>query len=336
MTIDTRQTVPSGPTEPKTPRAAFATRSPLAMFVSRFGLWIALVLLIVVAELASGGAFLDPQNLINVLAQNSVAGVLAVGQTFVILTSGIDLSLGSITALSSMAMLLVQTQGFGFSRLVGLGIALGCGLINGLLVTYGRVPPFVATLGMMQAALGLAYVIGGGYPAYETTHTPLLFGLDRLGPVPSIVVVWLIVVVIGWFLSRRTRFGANVYVTGGNERAARTSGVSTNRTKVIVYGLAGLCAGIAGILWIDRLGSTQPNIGTALTLASIAPVVVGGTSLFGGIGGVWNTLAGVLIVGVLVNVMVLVGIDANIQEAVQGVIILVVVFLFVRQRRRRA
>ena len=303
-------------------------------FSARYALWITVGVLVVVSQVLSGGVFLDQQNFINILAQNSVAGVLATGQTLVILTAGIDLSLGSIAALSSTAVLLLQDQGPAVALPVGIAVALACGLANGLLVTKGRIPPFIATLGMMQVALGLTYVISNAYPVYEKTHWFLFLGVDKIGPLPLIVVVWALATVITWVVLRRTRYGVYIYATGGNERAARVSGIPTNRAKLFVYTFAGLCAGVAAILLINRLGMTQPNIGNALTLGAIAPVVVGGTSLFGGSGGVWNTLAGVLIVGILVNLMVLMGINVYVQQIVQGLMILAVVYLFIRQQRR--
>jgi ribose/xylose/arabinose/galactoside ABC-type transport system permease subunit len=303
-------------------------------FSARYAIWISVGVLIVAAQILSGGVFLDAQNIVNILAQNSVAGVLATGQTLVILTAGIDLSLGSIAALSSTTILLLQGQGPNIALPVGIAVALGAGLLNGLLVTKGRIPPFIATLGMMQAALGLTYVISNAYPVYEETHWFLFMGVDDIGPLPLHVVVWGLVTVITWVILRRTRYGMYIYATGGNERAARVSGIPTNRAKLFVYTFAGLCAGVAAILLVNRLGMTQPNIGNSLTLGAIAPVVVGGTSLFGGSGGVWNTLAGVLIVGILVNLMVLMGINVYIQQVVQGIMILAVVFLFIRQQRR--
>ena len=303
-------------------------------FSARYALWISVGVLIVASQILSGGVFLDPQNVINILAQNSVAGVLATGQTLVILTAGIDLSLGSIAALSSTTILLLQGQGPAIAWPVGIAVALGAGLVNGVLVTRGRIPPFIATLGMMQAALGLTYVISNAYPVYEDKHWFLFMGADNIGPLPLHVVVWGLVTVITWVILRRTRYGMYIYATGGNERAARVSGIPTSRAKLFVYTFAGLCAGVASILLINRLGMTQPNIGNSLTLGAIAPVVVGGTSLFGGSGGVWNTLAGVLIVGILVNLMVLMGINVYIQQVVQGFMILAVVFIFIRQQRR--
>ena len=145
-----------------------------------------LIFLLGAAQMASHGAFMQPRNLLNILAQNSITGTLAVGQTIVILSSGIDLSLGSITALSSIVTLSLQDYGPDVARLGGLGIGLVCGVVNGLLVVIGRVPPFIATLGMMQAALGLTYIVSKGYPIYENDHMALMFSLDNIGPVPLI------------------------------------------------------------------------------------------------------------------------------------------------------
>ncbi|MDQ0394802.1 ABC transporter permease [Labrys monachus] len=285
------------------------------------------------AEIASHGAFMQVRNLVNILAQNSITGTLAVGQTLVILSGGIDLSLGSITALSSIVALSLQDYGPEVARLGALGVGLGCGLANGLLIVVGRVPPFIATLGMMQAALGLAYVISNGYPVYENDHATLLFGVDQVAHLPLIIILWLLVAAIAWVLLAFTRFGAYVYAIGGNERAAVASGVHVGGVKILIYAIAGLCAAVAGIISINRLGYSQPTIGASLTLDSITPVVLGGTSLLGGVGGVWSTVGGVLVAGVLNNLMVLLGVNIYFEQVVQGAIILLFVFFFLRYQR---
>jgi ribose/xylose/arabinose/galactoside ABC-type transport system permease subunit len=310
-----------------------ADTSPLMRLIGRHALWPLLLALVAAAEVLSHGAFLQPRNLINILAQNSVAGTLAVGQTLVILTGGIDLSLGSVTALSSIVLLLLQESGAFEARLASLGVGLACGLLNGLLITIGRVPAFIATLGMMQGALGLAFVVSGGYPIYENDHMALFGELDQIGPIPLIVLLWLALVVVAWIFLSRTRFGAYIYAIGGNERAARVSGVRTNRTKLLVYTLVGGCASIAGVILVNRLGYTQPTIGGPFTLDSIAPVVVGGTSLLGGVGGIWRTVGGVLVMGTLNNLMVLLGVNISIEQAVQGIVVLAVVYCFIQMRR---
>jgi len=304
------------------------------LFSPRVGVLIAFVVLVAAAQWASHGAFMQTRNLLNILAQNSVTGTLAIAQCIVVISGGIDLSLGSITALSSIVILSLQDQGPLIARLGGLGVGLACGAINGGLVVVGRVPPFIATLGMMQAALGLTYVISNGYPIYENDHMALVFGLDRVGPVPLIIALWLLVAVIGWILLRFTRFGAYVYAIGGNERTAIASGVNVAAVKLFIYVLAGLCAAVAGIISIDRLGYSQPTIGASLTLDSITPVVLGGTSLLGGVGGVWPTIGGVIVAGVLNNLLVLLGASIYSGQIVQGVIILLFVFFFIRVRRQ--
>jgi ribose/xylose/arabinose/galactoside ABC-type transport system permease subunit len=314
------------------PASVASMGSPFARFASRNVLWPLLLVLVAAAEVVSHGAFLQPRNLINILAQNSVAGTLAVGQTLVILTGGIDLSLGSVTALSSIVLLLLQDSGAFEARLASLAVSLGCGLLNGLLVTVGRVPSFIATLGMMQVALGVAFVVSGGYPIYENDHMALIGEIDQAGVIPLIILVWLALAASTWVFLTRTRLGAYVYAVGGNERAARVSGVRTDRTKLLVYTIAGGCASIAGILLVNRLGYTQPTIGGSFTLDSIAPVVVGGTSLFGGVGGVWRTVGGVLVMGTLNNLMVLLGVNIYVEQVVQGLIVLAVVYSFIRLR----
>ena len=305
-----------------------------ALFSAKAIILVLLVVLLGATQAASHGAFLQAQNILNILAQNSISGTLAIGQTMVILSGGIDLSLGSVTALSSIVGAQLQDQGPTIARLAALGVGLGCGLINGMIIVFGRVPPFIATLGMMQAALGMSYVMSNGYPIYESQHVALAFGLDKLAGVPMIAVLWFLVAVVAWILLRLTRFGAYVYAIGGNERAAIASGVSVARTKLFIYAFSGLCAAIAGIISINRLGYTEPTLGASFTLDSIAPVVLGGTSMFGGVGGVWYTMIGVMVAGVLNNLMVLLGVNIYIVQIVQGIIILSFVFLFIRFQRR--
>jgi ribose/xylose/arabinose/galactoside ABC-type transport system permease subunit len=300
-------------------------------FLGRNIVAVAFVLLFGIATIASKGSFAKPSNLINVLAQNAVGGVLAVGQTLVILTGGIDLSLGYITGLAAMIMLMYQGWGFWLAFAFAVAIGLVCGLINGVLVAVARVPAFIGTLGMMQVAMGVSYVLGNGVSVYEKGHEPLFFGYDKIGPVPAVVIVWGLVAVLGWFVTKRTRYGEYIYAVGGNPRAATTSGIPTTRVLIFVYVFAAFCSVIAAVLSINRLGYTQPNLGDSLQLISIAPVVVGGTSLLGGVGGVGKTVAGVLVVGVLNNIMILLGVNQSIQRGVQGIIIIFVVFLFVRQ-----
>ncbi|MDO8106518.1 ABC transporter permease [Isoptericola sp. b441] len=305
--------------------------------LSRSALWLLLVALAVVANVLSHGSFLTLKNVVNILAQNSVLGVLAVGQTLVILTAGIDLSLGSITALVAIVVLQAQGLGFGLSLLAGLLVGLIAGLVNGLLVSVGRVPPFIATLGMMQVAMGLAYVLSQGFSINDNQHVGLLFGHDKLfGLVPSLVIVWAVVTVVAWFVTKRMRYGSYIYAVGGSPKTARTSGVPVTKTLVFAYAFAGVCAAIGAVLYVNRNGNAEPSIANITTLSmSMAPVVVGGTSLFGGIGGVWKTISGVLVLGVLGNIMVLVGVPANPQQAIQGVIMIAVVFIFVAQERRQ-
>ena len=303
------------------------------LFSARVLMLVLLLVLLIAAEMASHGAFMQFRNILNILAQNSITGTLAVAQALVVISGGIDLSLGSITALSSIVTLSLQDQGPTVARLGGLGVGLACGGLNGLLVVIGRVPPFIATLGMMQAALGVTYVISGGYPIYENDHMALAFGVDRVGPVPLIIFLWLLVAIVVWVLLAFTRFGAYVYAIGGNERTAITSGVNVPLVKFFIYAIAGVCAAVAGIISINRLGYSQPTIGASLTLDSITPVVLGGTSLLGGIGGVWSTIGGVIVSGVLNNLMVLLGVNIYFEQIVQGVIILIFVFFFIRFQR---
>ncbi|MDR0782182.1 MAG: ABC transporter permease [Propionibacteriaceae bacterium] len=309
------------------------SRGPILDLLSRSTLLIILLVLAIVAHFLSKGTFLTSRNIINVLTQYSILGVLAVGQTLIILTAGIDLSLGSIMALSAVVTLSVQGLGFLPSLLIGFAVGASAGMLNGLLVAIGRVPPFIATLGMMQVALGLAYVISRGFSINDRGGH---FAQFKVLGVSSLVWIWALVALLAWFISRRTRYGSYIYAVGGNPRTAKISGVPVTRVLVFVYAFAGLCAAIGAVLYIGRFGNAEPTIGRiALLSMSMAPVVVGGTSLFGGSGGIGKTIVGVLILGVLNNIMTLIGVPANPQQVVQGTIILLVVYMFARQERRK-
>ncbi|MBX3170782.1 MAG: substrate-binding domain-containing protein [Candidatus Eremiobacteraeota bacterium] len=268
--------------------------------------------------------FLQTTNLTNVLLQSAINGVLAAGMTFVILTGGIDLAVGSILALSGMVLgkLLLAGTPVPLALLGALAVASGLGLLSGLMVTRGKLPPFIATLGMMSAARGLALVYSGGRPASGFSQEFL-----KLAEGPVLVSLMAAVYIIAGLALQRTVYGRSIYALGGNEQAAWLSGLPTERLKCSVYVLSGFLSGVAAIMLTARLNSAQPIAGVMYELDAIAAVVMGGTSLSGGAGGVMGTLFGALIMGVLRNGLNLLEVSADMQQVVIGVVIVLAVLV---------
>ncbi|HTV91993.1 MAG TPA: ABC transporter permease [Verrucomicrobiae bacterium] len=305
-------------------------------------LWLRNTVLVIVVAIFMGivnaaahGEFLNPRNLVTVLEQISYNCILGVGQTFVIITAGIDLSIGSLVALTGVVMAQTANHlslgGVGLvlvTLLAGLAVGAAAGWINALPVVKLNLPPFITTFAMLEVTLGLSYIFSGGQPVavnnpiFSAIGTGAVFGL----PVP---VIWMIVVVaIASVLLTRTRFGRYVFALGGNEEAARLAGVATARVKTLVYVISGMCAAIVGFLYMARFSSGSPDTGTHdELLEAIAAVVVGGTSLMGGQGSILGTFFGALLIGLLYNAMNLIHVDSYLQKVVLGVVILLAVVL---------
>lgn len=293
----------------------------------------ALVMLVLVCIIATARyeAFLTPENLSNVLRQNSFVGLVALGMTFVILTGGIDLSVGSILALAGVIAAYLAPQGVVVASVGAISAATVLGLINGAIIAKAKIQPFIVTLGMMIAARGLVLAITDEksvrIPATLTDFTYVGRGViaDFL-PVPILILI--IAFVIGWVILNYTRFGRHVYALGDNDEAARLLGLNIARTTVLVYAISGALAGLAGVILASRLGAGNPVEGVGLELGAIAAVVVGGTLLTGGQGNVLSTLVGVLLLGVIFNIFNLEGqISPWWQLVLRGVILLVVVVI---------
>jgi ribose transport system permease protein len=323
----------------------------------RIGVAIAvLVVIAVLINIAAKGAFLEPANIIRVLRQITYGCILAVGETFVIITAGIDLSVGSLVSLSGvvMAMFANSLHIGGFPLIaatlaVGLALGAAAGYVNALPVVKLNLPPFITTLAMMQIALGLSFKLSHGRPVplessdFQNTGIgfflgPLFSSLHLPGlPIP---VIWmLVIVVVASILLMRTRFGRYVFALGGNEEAARLAGVNVARTKTLVYVISGMCAAVAGFLLMALFSSGSPQTGTGdEMLEAIAAVVVGGTSLMGGRGTIIGTFFGALLIGMLYNVMNLLSVESYTQKIVLGAVILLAVVVDELRKRylRRA
>jgi ribose transport system permease protein len=282
-----------------------------------------LVLLVVVLSIMSS-TFLTTSNLLNVGVQVAVTAVLAFGQTFVIVSAGIDLSVGSLAALAGIVTgWTIATAGMptGIGVLAGLAAGLVAGLVNAVLITYGKLPPFIATLAMLSVGRGLALVISGGIPLTLPNSLGTLGGGDLFGVLPYPVLVMIVIGLITAGILRYTYSGRSMYAIGGNEQAARLSGINVTRQKMVIYGLSGLFAAVAGILLAARLASAQPQAGVGYELDAIAAVVIGGASLSGGVGSAWGTFVGALILGVLRNGLNLLAVSAFWQQVVIGIVI---------------
>lgn len=291
----------------------------------RWGLVAAFFLFCTFLALATpSGTFLSGRNLVFVLLQISVNTILASGMTMVILSEGIDLSVGSVVALAGVVGADLVAQGWPVPLAAAVAIGLGAlvGLVNGASIVYLRVAPFIATLAMMTAARGLAYLYTDGVSVGNLPESFTVWGNGRIGPVPIPVVVAAVVVGGTAILLGRTVFGRRLYALGGNEEAARLAGVRVGRAKILIYTLMGALAALGGILLAARLGAGDPKAGQLFELTAIAAVVVGGTSLAGGRGGVWGTVLGALIIGVLDNGLVLMDVSAFWQMVVKGLVIL--------------
>lgn len=327
----------------------------LREIVFRGGPLIGLLLLAAYLSFASPH-FLRISNLVNVTRQSSITAILAVGQTFVILAAGIDLSVGAIAAISASVSAVLMTQqiqigpltigpvGFWVGFLVAITVGILAGMLNGLIITKGRIPDFIATLGTLATLRGIALLVTGGLPVpSHLTATELQgylpaeiiwMGSGSILGIPVAGLIALATVMFGWFILRYTALGRSIYAVGGNREAARVSGINVDRTKLIVYTLSGFMAAIAGMVLAGRLNSANALMADDENLRSIAAVVIGGTNLFGGEGSVLGSLIGASIMGVLANGMNLLNLSAFWQRVIQGVVIILVV-IFDQWRRRR-
>jgi len=319
------------------PLSSIAQRINPRELVSRSGPLGGLILLCIVMTILSP-YFLTFDNAFNVGTQIAVVAILALGQTFVIVSGGIDLSVGSVLGLSGIVFgwtTAVANQPLPVALALGLGAGAVAGLTNGLLITLGNLPPFIATLAMLSAARGLALVISGGQPlnpipaAIQTLGSGDLFGLVPL-PVILMLIMWAFTIGI----LRSTYPGRCMYAIGGNEEASRLSGINVSRQKLFIYTLSGFFAAIAGVLLAARLASAQPQAGFTFELDAIAAVVIGGASLAGGVGTASGTLVGALILGVLRNGLNLLNVSAFWQQVVIGVVIALAVMTDTLRRRK--
>ncbi|KYK96884.1 ABC transporter permease, partial [Aggregatibacter actinomycetemcomitans] len=310
---------------------------------------IGLVLLFMILGMSfTSEAFLSTNNIFNILLQVSVICVISVGMTYVILTGGIDLSVGSIVALSAVCLGLFTHWGVALlgenptelmlsivvmvSVLGSIGVGALCGYVNGVIIVYGKVTSFITTLGMMGIARGLALTLSNGKTIYNFPEALRFFGNGRLNitdgfGIPIPVIIALIVVLISFYILTQTVFGRQVYALGGNREAVRLSGINVNKLEIKTYVINGALAAIGAVILVGRLNAAQPIAGTGYELDAIAATVIGGTSLMGGVGSVISTSIGALIMGVLQNGLTLLNVTSYLQRLIIGLVIILAVFL---------
>lgn len=293
---------------------------------SKYMIYIVLVAMIIIISILSQGKFLGATNVLNVLRQVSITGMLAIGMTLVLVTGGIDLSVGAIVALTgviasdyahpqpSYPLILV------FVIAIGIGVVFG--LSTGLLVAFMRVPSFIVTLGMMTIARGASSLYTNGQPVFEFTDNFRVIGAGRWFDIPVPIYIFVFVALLTIVILHFSKTGRNIYAVGGNETAAVASGVNVKKTKIFVHLFCGAVAGLAGIVLASRTNTGAPNAAEGYELDAIAAAVIGGTSLAGGKGGVYGTIVGILIMGILSNGLDLLNISSYIQQIVKGIVII--------------
>ena len=341
--MDKSNPVRGGPRGRNLAAIDFAARHSAPIFL------IALVIVFAVLE----PRFLHPLNILNVMRQVSISGLIAIGMTFVILTAGIDLSVGSLVALAGLVGAYVAKGGLDDRFAVGAGVGAGnpvilaflaavavgmaCGALQGWAVTRLRVPPFVVTLGGLTAFRGAALLFSGGGPISGFSADYNWWGQGRIGSIPVPVIVFFVAAVLAHVVLRHTRYGLHVYAVGGNARSAEANGVPVRLVTWSVYVIVGFMCGLASFLLSARLSSAEAVAGLGLELDVIAAVVIGGTSLFGGVGSIFGTVVGALLIGVLRNGLVLMNVSSFIQQILIGLILVAAVaFDQYAAARRRA
>ncbi len=339
---ESKETTAMNPAPPagRALRPAFA-RGPFigwARGVKELNILVALAILCIFLSIRSD-VFLTQGNLFGVARAFSLTAIVAMGQTMVIITGGIDLSVGSVLALSGITTGMLLGEGWPLGAAMAGGILVGSltGLINGLLITQVGLPPFIATLGTLGIGRGLVYVLTKGYPVtIPREHSFLLnLGQGYVGSIPVPVIIMAVLTIVGTIFLSQSTLGRYIYAVGSNEEAARLAGINVGLVKLLVYTLNSTLAALAGLILVARLVSAQPSAGLGFELPVIAASIIGGTSLLGGEGTILGAVLGAAIIGVLDNGIVLLGINTYAQQIVTGVVILLAVSLDIVQKRRR-
>jgi ribose/xylose/arabinose/galactoside ABC-type transport system permease subunit len=318
---------------------AFRFKSVESSAIRELGIFIAFIVILVILTILSPNAFARPANLINILKQASINGILATGMMYVIISGGIDLSVGSTVALAGVIAATFAHPGeYPLIVPVILSLLVGgaVGLVNGFGVAYGNIPPFIVTLGTMTIVRGVALIAANGQPVFNVTKAfENISGGFFLNVIPHLVVFFVIITVIFAFILTRTVFGRRVYAIGGNETAAKVSGINVKQIKVAVYTLTGVLAGLAGLLLASRIISGNPTAGQAYELDAIAAVIIGGVSMSGGAGKWYGTVIGALLIAVIGNGLDILNVSSHLQLIIKGSIIVIAVLLDMKGKEKQ-
>jgi inositol transport system permease protein len=302
---------------------------------SKYSIYLVLIVMLVVSSIISP-VFFSAKNFSNISRQISITTIIAFGQTMLIICGMIDLAAGSVMALSGLlAVALYKATGMLLlSLLAGTGVGVACNVVSGLVVTKFKTPPFIATLAMMTVARGAALLYTNGQNIYQIGDF-VVFGQSAVLGVPTPVLFMLGITALTWYLLNHTRFGRYLYAIGGNEEAARASGIRIDRTKLVAYMVSGAFVGLSGVLYMSRVNAGLPNAGVAFEFDAMTAAIIGGTSFSGGVGTAVGTLAGAFIMGFLGNIMNLVGVGSYLQQIIKGAIIALAVAYDITSKRKR-
>lgn len=299
--------------------------------INQINIYRSVLILLVICVFATilSPSFLSVTNLFNVFKQITVAGIVGCGMTFVILTGGIDLSVGSILGLSGVLAsgVLASTGNTAAAVAVSLIVGVACGAVNGFFVSVCGIPPFISTLGMMTLLRGVILVYTKGSPIPIKVDSYKFFGKGSIAGIPVPVIILIVVFLLAHYILTQTTYGRSVYAVGGNREAARLSGIRVKTSEFLVYTLNGLMCGIAGLILTARLGSAQSTSGTGIEMDAIAAVILGGTSLSGGVGFVLPTVVGAMIMGIIDNILTLMNVNPHATNIVKGAVILIAVLV---------
>lgn len=308
-------------------------RKDMGKMLRQFGLLFVILAIAVVMSFASP-VFLKSQNIINIIRQVSINGIIAVGMTFVILTGGIDLSVGSVVAITSVicGSLLEKGMNWFLACLIGLAVSIIFGIFNGIMVSYVGLQPFIATLASMTIGRGIALAYSNGKPYPIKQEAFLAIGQGYVGGIPIPIILLVAVVITGLVVLKTTIFGRYIFAIGGNKNAAKLSGVRTRRIELSVYVISAICASIVGMILSARISSGQPTAGEGYELDAIAATAIGGTSMNGGLGSLIGTVEGFILLGLMTNSMNLLNINSFYQQIVKGALIVIAVLLDMKSK----
>lgn len=327
---------------------SIAVSSHSKALLKKYGIVGVLILMVVVMVIVKPNSFPTPNNIFNILIQSSIFGIMALGMTLVIVSKGIDISVGSVLAFAGVVAASLGQAATASGKffptlgempvvvpiLAALLIGAFLGGINGSLIAYTGIPAFIATLGMLTIGRGLALLYTSGKPISTLTPDFTFFG-GKIGIVPVPVIVYFICIVITWVLLNNTSFGKSVYAIGANIKAAEVSGINVKKNLTLIYAYCGMLAGVAAIVFAGRTGSVHPGAATGYELTAIAATTIGGTSHAGGIGTIWGAVVGALILGVLRNSLTLLSVNPYWQQIIEGLIIVVAVVIDMRKNAKK-